>query len=362
MTCSYSGAAYQSFLRHAKTTLMARLHPEMLRRARAAAAAGGLPNDPMEADASLRDRMGGDGTFGYYSWLERYIQFFKYRSRHGLVAEVARPDAPFRGWIAPPDAANLELGQMPVPAYYSLVDTHQHPGNLHGDADAGIVYKLSAATTQPGGTDGYGLHYRFADWLSSHLGDTAPRQIADLGCGFGKSTLPLAERWPAARIEGIDLSAGCLRLAAQEAADHGSENITYRQRDALATGFDGESFDLVTSTMVLHELDRGAMDAMHRESWRLLAPGGRLVHLDFKGRDIAERFFLHGHGVRNNEPYMAAHDIADTKAELEELGFVDVEIVPFAESERALDPGNEVWRLPWTVFTARKPGAAECTA
>ena len=32
----------------------------------------------------------------------------------------------------------------------------------------------------------------------------APRRIADLGCGSGNVTVLLAQRWPAARILGVD--------------------------------------------------------------------------------------------------------------------------------------------------------------
>ena len=43
----------------------------------------------------------------------------------------------------------------------------------------------------------------------------------DLGCGFGKSTLPLALARPEAEVVGVDLSAPCLRLAAQLSGDLG---------------------------------------------------------------------------------------------------------------------------------------------
>lgn len=347
--------AHQSFLRHAKVALMSRLFPAVRDKV-AAAAAQGLPNDPLEADAVVLERLGDDPGYRFYCWLERYIQFFKYRSRHGLAAEAADPEAPYRAWLAEPGAANLDLAEVDVPAYYAAVDTHQHPGNLHGDDLAGVVYKLSAATTQPGSTDSYGLHYRFADWVAPRI--DAPSRIVDLGCGFGKSTLPFAERWPDATVEAVDLSAGCLRLAAREATERGCANITYRQRDALATGYEDGAFDLVTSTMLLHEVDQPTMPDLHRETFRLLAPGGWLVHLDFKGRDAVEAFFLHGHGVRNNEPFMAAQDMDDTAAALSGLGFADVSIVPFAEYDGALAPDNRSWRLPWTVFLARKPAAA----
>ncbi|MGX6601118.1 trans-aconitate 2-methyltransferase [Micromonosporaceae bacterium Da 78-11] len=42
--------------------------------------------------------------------------------------------------------------------------------------------------------------------LVSRVGADAPRAVTDLGCGPGELTLSLAERWPQARLVGIDSS------------------------------------------------------------------------------------------------------------------------------------------------------------
>ena len=44
-----------------------------------------------------------------------------------------------------------------------------------------------------------------------------PRSIYDLGCGPGNITRLLAERWPGARVVGVDSSADMLAKARQEA-------------------------------------------------------------------------------------------------------------------------------------------------
>jgi trans-aconitate 2-methyltransferase len=43
--------------------------------------------------------------------------------------------------------------------------------------------------------------------LVARIGATAPRRVVDLGCGTGALTRFLLERWPDARVEGIDSSA-----------------------------------------------------------------------------------------------------------------------------------------------------------
>ena len=45
----------------------------------------------------------------------------------------------------------------------------------------------------------------FAD-LVARIGAQSPRAVTDLGCGPGELTLTLAERWPAARLSGVDSS------------------------------------------------------------------------------------------------------------------------------------------------------------
>ncbi len=42
--------------------------------------------------------------------------------------------------------------------------------------------------------------------LTGRIGAERPRAVVDLGCGPGELTLTLAERWPAARITGVDSS------------------------------------------------------------------------------------------------------------------------------------------------------------
>ena len=46
----------------------------------------------------------------------------------------------------------------------------------------------------------------FQDLLARVWPDRAPRLVVDLGCGDGSATLTLAQRWPDARIVGVDAS------------------------------------------------------------------------------------------------------------------------------------------------------------
>jgi len=56
----------------------------------------------------------------------------------------------------------------------------------------------------------------FAD-LVARIGAEDPRTVVDLGCGTGNLTVLLAQRWPAARVLGVDSSVEMVRAAPSDA-------------------------------------------------------------------------------------------------------------------------------------------------
>ena len=84
--------------------------------------------------------------------------------------------------------------------------------------------------------------------------------------------------------------------------------------------------------------------------------GGRMMHLDFYHfPDSFTRFMHYGHGRRNNEPYMQPLAELDLPGVLKSRGFTGIEVVPFQEAESVGPDSQDVWRLPWTVISAKKP-------
>lgn len=314
--------------------------------------AGGEP--PADADAVER-LMADDTLYQYFGWLERHLQRFKYSGRYGLVpahehfrdALLARLDQPL-----PEGLLEIDPDFAP-PEYFTRIDIHQHPGGLCGDDLSGFVYERGARSTTPLLSRDRDLHLRLTRLV---LERGAPTRILDVGCGFGKSTRPFYTELPEAEVTGVDIAAPCLKLAAVTAAGDQARNVRFRQCAGEASGFADESFDLVTSTMLLHEMAPGAVQRLIAESFRVLAPGGRVVHLDFlTGDDPFDQFIHYGHARRNNEPYMRPLNETDLVASHEAAGFTDVEIAPFAESPGALDGTPQAWRFPWVTISARRP-------
>ncbi len=65
--------------------------------------------------------------------------------------------------------------------------------------------------------------------LVAQVGATAPRYVADLGCGPGNLTAALAERWPGATVAGVDNSAEM--IAAARATVPSAANLSFEVGD-----------------------------------------------------------------------------------------------------------------------------------
>lgn len=339
-------AAYQRFVSAARGfwsgDLYAALRRQTAERARAAHADG----QAFEAFVTRHP------THRMFAWLERHLQRMRYSGPFGLVEGVGRErEALLAALSRPLPAGLLRLDpDLSPPRYYREYDIHQHPGGLGGDALAGLVYRDAVGAGVVGKP---ALHQRFAQRVLA-LGE-APARILDLGCGFGRSTRAFADAAPSARVHGIDLSAGCLAVAAHEtpATLHG--RVSFAQADATASRLPAASFDLVTSTMLLHEMPEPAVRALIGETGRLVADGGSVAHLDFlPPHDPLLRILFEGHARRNNEPFLLEHSRIDLADAYARAGFSHVETLDFAEEDGALDPALPRWRLPWKMIVARR--------
>lgn len=290
-------------------------------------------------------------THQVFGWFEYNLQNLKYASRRGIAAAVETHRQRLEQELSRPlpQGRLTENPALAVPDYYQENDFHQHPGGLGGDSIAAVVYRETAGAA--GGVVGKaGLHDRFA---KAALGSAVPKRVLDIGCGFGRSTLAFAHLGPDVEAVGIDLSASCVRLAAQTAETHdGGQRTRYLQADGAEVPLPSGSFDVVTSTMLLHEMPPEAIRALIAESHRLLAPGGVAVHLDFLPPDDAFLTALYnGHSDRNAEPFMRTLARMDLEADHRTAGFGTVEIRDFVEDDA---PRGETWRLPWTMIRAVK--------
>ncbi|MBM6595882.1 ArsR/SmtB family transcription factor [Microvirga pudoricolor] len=109
------------------------------------------------------------------------------------------------------------------------------------------------------------------------LGDRPIRNLLDLGTGTGRMLQLLAPG--ASRVVGLDASHAMLSVARANLEKAGLSRIELRQGDIYAPPFPRDTFDLVIVHQVLHYLDDPARAL--REAARLVAPGGRILVVDF---------------------------------------------------------------------------------
>jgi trans-aconitate 2-methyltransferase len=87
--------------------------------------------------------------------------------------------------------------------------------------------------------------------LLARVRATAPATVVDLGCGPGNLTALLAERWPDARISGIDSSPEMVAAAQETAADGGGIEYACRDLREWAAAVPARSVDVLVANAVL---------------------------------------------------------------------------------------------------------------
>ena len=95
--------------------------------------------------------------------------------------------------------------------------------------------------------------------LVARVGAEDPRLVVDLGCGPGNLTRLLADRWPEARVEGVDSSP---EMVEQAQADGETDRLAYRVGD-LREWFPAEPVDVLVSNATLQWVP-GHLDLLER--------------------------------------------------------------------------------------------------
>ena len=216
------------------------------------------------------------------------------------------------------------------PRYLSAVDIHCMPGGYHtelsdDDVFAGALYDrgvhLYRANDKPTLNEGNGAF--MTGWLREHFPDLKPRRVLDMGCGIGNATVRYAAEWPDAEVHGIDIGAAMLRYGAAR-AEALQVPLLLSQQNAEHTDFADRSFDLIVSFLLFHETSHRALRNIFKESYRLLAPGGVVVHVDsLPHADLSpwDQFVVDWDTHYNAEPFMGTlHDL-DLVAIARDAGF-----------------------------------------
>jgi len=196
--------------------------------------------------------------------------------------------------------------------------------------------------------------------------------VLDLGSGGGIDVLLTSKRvGPTGKVYGLDMTDEMLALARENQRKAGVTNVEFLKGTIEAIPLPNQSVDVVISNCVINlAADK---DAVLRETFRVLRPGGR-----FAVSDVVIRGAVPAEVRRSMELWVGcvAGALEDTEyaSKLRAAGFTDVEVDPWRvydiEDARAFlaDGGLDVDRIAAEVdgrvasafIGARKPEVSAC--
>lgn len=160
-----------------------------------------------------------------------------------------------------------------------------------------------------------------ADRWEASSPDGAPETVLDIGCSVGLSSILLKQRWPSARVVGVDPSAEMLAVGKLRRPD---VEYVHALGEALPMEFEG-TFDIVTIQLVVHELPDHAMRSIFAEAYRVLRMGGMLAVMDVDPAAFDKVLPVIVALFQSTEPYFEQHKQRDVGQEMELARFFRVE-------------------------------------
>jgi ubiquinone/menaquinone biosynthesis C-methylase UbiE len=296
---------------------------------------GRAPVGSDEVHAAIRD----DAAFKVYSACRVEAQRMVWAS---VIPSVEREREPLERRA---EAAIAEGGStvtldptMEVPRNVAALDVHLMPGAYAGSVGGdrlgpGAVYDRGLAIFSMGlmgrNLDDIGLS--MSAYVRRRFPDFAPRTILDVGCTVGHNTLPWKQTYPDAAVHAVDVAAPGLVYAAARANLQG-QTVHFQQMNAEKLTFADESFDLVFTSMFLHELSPRTRAAFFAEARRVLRPGGLLLNMELPpNRELSafDGFYLDWDCWYNEEPFYKGFRDQDPRELCRAAGFADADYLQF---------------------------------
>ncbi len=142
--------------------------------------------------------------------------------------------------------------------------------------------------------------FRVRDALMSRIAWRGDERVLDVGCGHGLLLVAAAKRLTTGRTIGIDIwsqvDQGDNRPenTARNARIEGvADRVEIRDGDARKLDFPDESFDIVVSSLALHNIpEKAEREQAIREIIRVLKPGGQVAIYDIKRISEYQQIFL----------------------------------------------------------------------
>ena len=312
-----------------------------------------------ETGPEVHRLMRGQSMFQFYSSMRNNAQGLVWRS---VLPGIERQAETLAKRAKDASGAESTLNLDPnfnVPDNITRLDVHHMPGCYHteymeDDVSMGALYEQGLSVFFMGylGRDNDDVGRSVAEFLKARYPDFAPRQMLDIGCTVGGDTLPWLDVYPDLELHAIDPCAPVLRYAYGRAQSMG-KTVHFHQMDGTDLKFPDESFDLVWSAQVLHEMPQSMVSDCLRECYRVLRPGGLMLHMELppnKDVDAYEQFYIDWDAYYNNEPWYKQLRDQDPKEIVAAAGFSEDRYVQFVIPS-LINSGRE------TLFGAARQGA-----
>jgi SAM-dependent methyltransferase len=302
---------------------------------------GRAPKTQDEVHAAMRR----DPYFKFYSSVRYNAQEMVWRSViPGVQADLPELSSKV-DQLSQTGGGSLTLDpSLAVPENVAGLDVHLMPGGYANveHPGAGAVYDNGLAVFSAGfmGPDLNDIGLSMSNYVKHRFPDFAPQRILDCGCTVGHNAAAWAQTYPDAEVHGVDVSASVLIYAHGRAQSLGLP-VHYHQMDATDLTFPDNSFDVVFTSMFLHELSVKDIKRFFAEAHRVLRPGGLLINMELPpNRELKpyDQFYLDWDCYYNKEPYYRAFRDQNPEDLIQAGGFRSEDFIQFTVPQYSFTP------------------------
>lgn len=182
------------------------------------------------------------------------------------------------------------------------------------------------------------MRFNFTDKIKNYNNQRI-KTILDIGCSIGVSTKFISQAYyDAESIYGVDLSPYFISIAEYNAMIN-HDPIHFSHQNAENLNFQSNSFDLVTSCFLFHEVPSLPTKNILNEVNRILRKGATFAILDLDPNELKnklEQNYLRKLFFESTEPHIYEYYNYNLELELKNSGFENIK-------KLKNDPYNSVW-------------------